>query len=315
LDKGGRFKLNPNLSVKIDKILLKNPVMNASGTLAYNKTLKEIFIFNNLGAYITKTLMLRPREGFKPPRIVETPAGVINAVGGQNVGVDYFIEYEYPELRKLDTAIIVSIAAPKLSEWKTLVNKISSLEKVKGIELNLSCPHQYRAWGSLPISASDKLTYKVISKLREHTNLPLIAKLTPNVNDIQPIALAAEEAGANAISLINTVAALAIDINDRKPTLGNIYGGLSGPCIKPIGLYHVWQASSVVNIPIIGIGGITDYSDALEYIMAGATAIAVGTYTFRDPKCIEKIIKNLKKYMISENIHKVEELIGIAKKS
>jgi len=306
--------LNPDLSVKINKILLKNPVMNASGTLGYNKKLESIFDFNNLGAYITKTLMLRPNEGFKPPRILETPAGIINSVGGQNVGVDYFIEYEYPKLCKLNTAIIVNIAAPKLSGWKTLVNKISRLEKVKGIELNLSCPHQYREWGSLPISANSKLVYKIINKLSQYTNLPLIAKLTPNVNDIQPIAIAAEKAGAIAISLINTVAALAIDINDRKPTLGNIYGGLSGPCIKPIGLYHVWQASSVVNIPIIGIGGITNYSDALEYIMAGATAIAVGTYTFRDPKCIGKIIKDLRKYMISRNIHKIEELIGIAKK-
>lgn len=307
--------MNLNISVRIGKIILKNPVMNASGTLTYNKKLKNIINYNNLGAYVTKTIMAKPNVGFKSPRIIETRAGIINAVGGQSIGIDNFIKYEYPNLAKLDIPIIVSIAAPKLSLWKELIKKINNLEKVKAVELNLSCPHQYREWGSLPISTNNELTFKVIDSIRKLTDLTLIAKLTPNVNDIQPIAIAAEKAGANAISLINTLAALAIDVDNQKPILGNIFGGLSGPCIKPVGLFHVWQAASVVNIPIIGMGGIMNFYDALEYIMAGATAVAVGTYSFRHPKCMENIVEDLRKYMISKRILSITKLIGSAKRN
>jgi len=293
-----------NTTVKIGKLKLKNPVMFASGT--FGPEYGELVNIKALGAIVAKTITLKPRQGNPPPRLVETAAGMINAIGLENQGLANFIEEKLPKFLKFKVPVIASISADTMDEFKKIVRGLNKVD-ISGIELNLSCPN-LRKTRLISQSADD--TYKTVKALREITGLTLIAKLTPNVTDITEIAAAAEKAGADAVSLVNTFSAMAVDIGIRKPLLGNISGGLSGPAVKPIALKMAWDTFNKVSIPIIGIGGIMDYKDALEFIICGATAVQVGTANFVNPKSTIEIIDGIKKYCIKNKITDIKKLVG-----
>jgi len=279
---------------------MKNPVMLASGTYEYNEVTKSLINVKKLGAIVTKTVTLRPQQGNPPPRTCETPSGVLNAIGLQNKGVDYFLRKIYPELRSLKVPIIVSIAGKTANEFTRLAKKLDKKKDIAGIELNLSCPNVKvtRSPGhqvTRLIAQDAEATKKVVTAVRKVTKKTIIAKLSPNVTDIKEIAKAAEKAGADAISLVNTFLAMAIDIDKRKPKLGHITGGLSGPAIKPIALRMVWETARAVKIPVIGMGGITSGEDALEFLIAGAKAVAIGTAIFVNPNLGAEVASAIKK--------------------
>jgi len=287
-------------TVKIGTIKMKNPVMLASGTYEYNEVTKSLINVKKLGAIVTKTVTLRPQQGNPPPRTCETPSGVLNAIGLQNKGVDYFLRKIYPELRSLKVPIIVSIAGKTANEFTRLAKKLDKKKDIAGIELNLSCPNVKvtRSPGhqvTRLIAQDAEATKKVVTAVRKVTKKTIIAKLSPNVTDIKEIAKAAEKAGADAISLVNTFLAMAIDIDKRKPKLGHITGGLSGPAIKPIALRMVWETARAVKIPVIGMGGITSGEDALEFLIAGAKAVAIGTAIFVNPNLGAEVASAIKK--------------------
>jgi dihydroorotate dehydrogenase (NAD+) catalytic subunit len=304
----------PNLEVKIAGIKLKNPVMTASGTFGYGEEFSPFIDLDKLGAMVLKGIFLKPRMGNSPPRIIETPSGMLNAIGLQNVGVEMLIKEKLPYLQKFNTPVIINISGDTIEEYVELARRLGEVPKemgVAGLEINISCPNVKKggmAWGTDPRS-----TYKIISSIRKATSLPLIAKLTPNVTDIKIIAQAAEEAGADALSLINTLVGMAIDIGSRKSKLANISGGLSGPAVKPVALWLVWQVFQTVNIPVIGIGGIVKVEDALEFIIAGAQAIEIGTANFVNPRVTIEIIEGIEKYLIENNIKDINELVGSMK--
>jgi len=298
--------MNPNLSVNIAGIKMKNPVMVASGTFGYGEEYAELVNLNSLGAIIVKGITLKPQIGNPPPRIVETSSGMLNAIGLENVGVERFIKEKLPYLRKFDTPVIVNIAGKTVNEYVELAKRLDGL--ADALEINISCPNV--AKGSLEFGQDPSLTYEVVNKVRQVTQLTLIAKLSPNVTDIKVIAKSAEDAGVDAISLINTILGMAIDVATKKPILGNIKGGLSGPAIKPIALRMVFEVAQAVKVPIIGQGGIMNATDALEFIIAGASAIAVGTANFVNPQISLKIIEGIENYLIENNISSVHELIG-----
>ena len=287
-----------NPAVRIGSIRMKNPVMLASGTYEYNNLTKKLINVKKLGAIVTKTVTLRPQEGNPPPRTCETPSGMLNAIGLQNKGVDYFLRKIYPELRSLKVPIIVSIAGKTANEFSKLAEKLDKKKDIAGIELNLSCPnvrstvHGRRSTEMIAQNAD--ATSNVVAATRKATKKTIIVKLSPNVTDITKIAKAAQDAGADAISLVNTFLAMAIDIDKRKPKLGNITGGLSGPAIKPIALRMVWEAAGAVKIPVIGMGGIASGDDALEFLIAGAKAVAIGTGIFVNPNLAEEVVKKVK---------------------
>lgn len=300
---------NPNLSVNIGKLKLKNPVMVASGTFGYGKEFEGLVNLKELGAIIAKTITLKPRQGNAPPRTCETPAGMLNAIGLQNEGVDNFIREKLPYLEKIGAPIVASASGDSIKEFVELAHRLDKTG-VNAIELNLSCPNIKHNRQGL-IAQDPKSTYEVVRAVRRATNKTLIAKLSPNVTDITEIAVAAQAAGADALSLVNTFFGMSVDIYRQKSKLANITGGLSGPAIKPAALYMVWQAAKQVKIPVIGIGGIMNADDALEFIIAGASAVAVGTANLVNPKSAAEIIKGIKNYLINYKIKDVNNLVGI----
>lgn len=300
--------INPTLAVNIAGIKLKNPVIAASGVFGYGDDYGALIDLNQFGAIVVKGISLKPREGNPIPRICETPSGMLNAIGLQNIGIDAFIEEKLPYLRSFNTPLIVNIFGEDINEFERLVRRLGGIEGISGIELNISCPNVKK--GGVEFGRYPKMVYELISSVKRVTRLPLIAKLSPNVSDIVEIARAAREGGADALSLINTILGMAIDIDTRRPRLANITGGLSGPAIKPIALRMVWEVSKSIDIPIIGVGGICSHEDAIEFFLAGATAVAIGTAHFMNPTIVIDIIRGLKGYMERCGIKDISELIG-----
>ncbi len=297
-----------DLKVKIGNLELKNPVLTASGTFGYGEEFSDFIDLNKLGGIIVKGTTLKHREGNPYPRMAETPSGMLNAVGLQNKGVDYFINNIYPRIKNLDTALIVNVSGSTVEDYVATTEKLSSLDKIPAIELNISCPNVKE--GGMAFGTSCASAKTVISAVRKAYSKTLIVKLSPNVTDITEIAKVAEDEGADSISLINTLLGMAINAEFRKPVLSTITGGLSGPAIKPIALRMVWQVYKTVKIPIIGLGGIMNSTDAVEFLIAGATAIQVGTANFIDPQITMKIIDGLNFYMDKHGIKSIKELTG-----
>lgn len=299
---------SPDLQVSLGPLTLKNPLMAASGTFGYGEEYDGIFPAKKLGAIITKGLSLKPRQGNPPPRIAETPSGMLNAIGLENVGLNVFLKEKFPILKKIGCPVLVNIFGHTMEEFVELADRLSSVDGIAGLELNISCPN-LKAGGSI-FAAEPRTVHEVVAKVRRATRAFLMVKLSPNVADIAPLALAAQEAGADAVSLINTLIGMSIQIETRTPRLGNITGGLSGPAIRPIGVRMVWQVAQAVQIPVVGIGGIVTAQDALEYIIAGATAVQVGTAHFLDPKASLKIIDGIRDYLIRHHLSSLRPLIG-----
>jgi len=299
-----------SMNVNIGGIKLKNPVLTSSGTFGFGREYSKFYDLSMLGGIVVKGLTLEPREGNKPPRIAETPAGMLNSVGLQNPGVEYFIEKELPFLREYDVAVIANIAGNTVEEYCMMARRLGSL--VDGIELNISCPNVKEGGAAFGISSES--VYNITRRVKEQCKVPLIVKLSPNVADIKEIAAAAQEGGADAISLINTLLGMAIDINSRRPVLANNVGGLSGPAVKPVAVRMVWEAHDAVHIPIIGVGGISTADDAVEFMLAGATAVAVGTATFRNPMSMIEIIQGITDYLSEHGFRSVHDIVGAAKR-
>jgi dihydroorotate dehydrogenase (NAD+) catalytic subunit len=297
-----------NLSVTIGHLKLNNPVMTASGTFGYGEEYSEFVDLNMLGAVVVKGISLKPMEGNPSPRICETPCGMLNAIGLQNVGLKKFLKEKLPYLRKFDTRVIVNVFGNTINEYVKLSKALDNAG-VDAIELNVSCPNVKK--GGMILGTDKKALAGLIAKVRQSVNKAiLITKLSPNVSNIQEFSRIAEDAGADAVSLINTITGMAIDIETRKPKLANITGGLSGPAIKPIAVRMVWEASKAVKIPVIGIGGIINAEDAIEFILAGATAIEVGTANFVNPKATTEIIEGIEAYLRRKGILDVKDIIG-----
>jgi len=303
-------KKDINLKVNIGKLKLKNPVMTASGTFGYGREYSEFFDIGNLGAVVVKGLSLKPRTGNPPPRIVETASGMLNSIGLQNIGIDSFIENELPFLKKLKVPVIVNFFGDSIPEYAEAAAKLGSTKGINALEMNISCPNKQAGWSIF--GTDPKVTSKVVKSVRKVTGLPLIVKLSPNVTDIGLMAKTAEDAGADAISAINTLTGMAIDIKKRKPKLANIIGGLSGPAIKPVALKMVWECYKSVKIPIIGMGGITSAEDAIEFMLAGASAVAVGTGNFINPAITMEILEGITSFMEEEGISSLKQIKGAA---
>jgi len=302
------------LKTKIGKITFKNPIWVASGTFGYGQEYEDFLDLENVGAIVTKTVTLKPRKGNPPPRTFETASGLINSIGLENRGIQHFKEEYLPFLNKLKTQVVVSIAGDTTSEFTSCIEKLSGKNSPDSIEVNLSCPNVAHKTKKYSLIAQDaKTTEKMISAIRKKTKKLLIAKLTPNVTDIAEIAKAAEVAGADAVSLVNTYFAMAVDAEEKKPLLGNVVGGLSGPAIKPMALKAVWDAYKAVKIPIIGIGGITSGKDAAEFMLCGAKAVQIGTANFIDPAIYERILKEFEDYLKRKKIDNVNSLVGALK--
>lgn len=300
-----------NLKVKIGKLELKNPVMVASGT--FGREYGGFFDINTLGAYVAKTITLKMRAGNPPPRVTETYAGMLNSIGLENKGAVDFIKNKLPGLKNIKIPIVASVAGDGEDEYAALCKKLDGCRKISAIELNLSCPNVRHGERSGLIAQDEKAVYEIVKKARGSTGKTLIAKLSPNVTDIAAIALAAERAGCDAVSLINTFPALAVDIETFRPALGNVTGGLSGPAIKPIALKMVRDVYNKVRIPVIGIGGIMDYKDALEFMICGAAAFQVGTANFVNPEAPVEILRGIKDYLKKKKIVDINNLIGSLK--
>ena len=299
------------LGVRIGRLELKNPVMTASGTFGYGQEFAPYCDLNRLGAIVVKGLSLEPRPGNPSPRIMETPCGMLNAVGLQNIGVRAFIAEKMPYLRQIDVAVIANIFGETIDEYRRVADILNHVDGVDGIEVNISCPNIKK--GGIAFGANPDVAADVTKKVRGETDLPLIVKLTPNVTDITEIALAVEAAGADAVSLINTLTGMSVDIERRRPHLANITGGLSGPAVKPVALRMVWQAVRSLKIPVIGIGGISTAADALEFLITGATAVEIGTANFTNPTATMQILDGITEYMTRHGIRRIEELIGSLK--
>ena len=297
-----------NLEVCIGKLKLKNPVMTASGTFGYGEEYAEFVDLNRLGAVVVKGLSLMPKEGNPTPRIVETPSGMLNSIGLQNIGIERFIKEKIPFLKQFNTSVIVNFFGDSIEEYVAAAERLSCVDGIHGLEMNISCPNKQAGWS---IFGTDPLvTHKVVSAVRKKTELTLIVKLSPNVTDIALMAKAAEDAGADAVSVINTITGMAIDIQTRKPMLANVRGGLSGPAIKPIAVRMVYEVKQAVKIPVIGLGGIMNSDDAIEFIIAGATAVAVGTANFVNPRATIEILDGMTEYMKIHGIEDIGSLTG-----
>jgi dihydroorotate dehydrogenase (NAD+) catalytic subunit len=297
-----------DLSVKIHNLKLKNPVMSASGTFGYGPEFDDFMDVNRLGGVLTKACTSKNRDGNRYPRMAETPMGMLNSVGLQNKGVDFFIESIYPRIKHYDTQIIVNVSDSTIEGYMQVAEKLLPLEKITGIELNISCPNVKE--GGMAFGTSCSMAASVTRSVREVYSKTLIVKLSPNVTDISEIAKAVEDEGADSVSLINTLLGMAIDIEKRKPVLSTVTGGLSGPAIKPVALRMVWQVAQAVKIPVIGIGGISNATDAIEFILAGASAVQVGTANFIDPSVCIKIIDGIEAYLVRHGFSSVKEIIG-----
>ncbi len=296
------------LTVNIGRLKLKNPVMTASGTFGYGEEYSEFVDLNKLGAIVVKGLSITPREGNPAPRIIETPAGMLNAIGLQNIGVKTFIKEKLPFLKKFKIPVIVNFFGDSIEEYVKAAEGLSKADGVDALEMNISCPNKQAGW--IVFGTDPKVAFEVVNAVRKATDLTLIVKLSPNVTDIALMAKVAEDAGADAVSLINTITGMAIDIRTRRPKLANITGGLSGPAIKPIAVRMVYEAYRAVNIPIIGMGGIMNSEDAIEFMIAGATAVAVGTANFVNPSVTLDIIKGIESFMGKGGIMDVKNLVG-----
>ena len=297
-----------DLRITIGTLVFKNPVLTASGTFGYGKEFAPYVNLHQLGGVVVKGISLEPRRGNPPPRIVETAAGMLNAIGLENVGLDRFITEKMPYLRGIGTRVIVNILGDSLEEYQTLGQRLSEVEGISALEVNISCPNVKK--GGVAFGTDPAMAEAVTRAVCAHTTLPVIVKLSPNVTDIAQIARAVEAGGAQAISLINTLLGMAIDVKSRRPRLANIVGGLSGPAIKPIALRMVWQVAQAVKIPVIGIGGITTTEDALEFLLAGATAIEVGTANFINPRASQDIVEGLGRYVTDNRLSGISEVIG-----
>lgn len=296
------------MAVSLGRLKLNNPVMTASGTFGYGEEYAGYVDLNKLGAIVVKGLSLKPRLGNPPPRIMETTGGMLNAVGLQNIGVDAFIEEKMPFLRQFDTKVIANIYGETYDEYKKVARKLSPVKGVRALEVNISCPNVKN--GGLSFGSDPKIAARVTRTVKDETSLPVIVKLTPNVTDIAAIAEAVEKAGADAVSLINTLTGMSVDLKTRKPHLKNITGGLSGPAIKPVALRMVWQVVQRVSIPVIGIGGIMTAEDALEFLVLGAKAVQIGTANFVNPLVTMEVIEGMKNYMTDYKIKDINDIIG-----
>ena len=297
-----------NLSVDIGSIILKNPVMTASGTFGFGTEFASIVDLNRLGGIIVKGLSLKPAAGNPPPRIVETPCGMLNAIGLENIGVEIFIREKLPLLASVSTPVFANIYGKTVEEYAEIAARLNDVEKVAGVEVNISCPNVTA--GGVAFGVDPEMAASVVRAVKEKTSKPVIVKLSPNVTDVVVIARSAEDAGADAVSLINTITGMVIDIEKRVPVLANITGGLSGPAIRPVAVRMVWQVARAVRIPVIGIGGIMCARDALEFIIAGATAVQVGTANFVNPRATMEIIDGIGLYLDAHGSSDIRELIG-----
>ncbi|MGA9110809.1 MAG: dihydroorotate dehydrogenase [Smithella sp.] len=303
-----KSKTSPRMAVNLGRLKLNNPVMSASGTFGYGEEYAGYIDLNRLGAVVVKGLSLKPRLGNPPPRIMETASGMLNSIGLQNIGVDAFIEEKLPFLRKYDTAVIANIYGETYDEFKKVAKKLSSAKGVHALEVNISCPNVKK--GGVCFGTDPKIAARVTRTVKDETGLPVIVKLTPNVTDIAAIAQAVEKAGADIISLINTLTGMSIDLKTRSPHLKNITGGLSGPAIKPVALRMVWQVIQKISIPVIGIGGIMTAEDALEFLILGAKAVQIGTANFVNPHATLNVIEGIKNYLIDHKIRDINDIIG-----
>jgi dihydroorotate dehydrogenase (NAD+) catalytic subunit len=300
--------MNPDLSVRIGSLTLPNPLIAASGCFGYGLEYEQVVDLSSLGAIVSKGLFMKERQGHPPPRIVETPAGMINAIGLQGIGVHRFVGEKLPRLRQAGARTIVNVCGTTLDEYVEVSKVLSQADGVAAIELNISCPNIKE--GGIQFGCSLAGTFDVVSAVKKATHLPVIPKLTPNVTDVASFARAAEDAGADAVSLVNTFLAMAIDVETRRPKISNVLGGLSGPAIRPIAVRMVWECYQLVKIPIIGMGGITDARDAIEFMLAGATAVQIGTQNFVDPFVWSKILAGMTDYLTRHNVDKLSDLVG-----
>ena len=300
--------MSVNLAVDLAGLRLKNPVLTASGCFAYGEEASELYDISRLGGIVTKSLTYLPREGHPPPKVCETDAGMLNAIGLSNVGIEKFISEKLPFISKYDTACIVSIAGSSMDEYERLAERLAEHEEVDALEVNISCPNVDE--GGLEFGAHSKAAGMVIDRVKKKFARPVIAKLSPNVTDITEIAKSVTDNGADIISLINTLVGTSIDIEKREFHLSNIFGGLSGPAVRPVALAMVYKAAQAVRVPIIGIGGISTTSDAIEFLLAGARAVQVGTAMFIDPKAPLSIIDGLENYLVKHNENDINDIIG-----
>ena len=300
-----------DLSVRIGSLALKNPLMTASGCFGYGLEYADIVDLSSLGAVVVKGLFLKEREGHPPPRIVETPSGMLNAIGLQGIGVHRFIREKMPELRRRGAVVVVNVCGRSLDEYVEVSRILSDVEGVAALELNISCPNIKE--GGIQFGCNLASTREVVSAVRKATRLPLIPKLTPNVTSVASFARAAEESGADAVSLVNTFLAMVIDVETRRPALSNVMGGLSGPAIRPIAVRMVYECAQQVRIPVIGMGGISSARDVLEFLIAGATAVQVGTANFVDPFIWPKLLNGVEDYMARHRVERVVDLVGTMK--
>lgn len=297
------------LEVKIGNLTLKNPVLTASGTFGYGEEFSDFIDLNRLGGFLIKGTTLEPREGNPYPRMAETPSGMLNAVGLQNKGVDYFIEHIYPRIEHLDTKIIANVSGARIEDYVAVCEKLNPLPHIEAVEVNISCPNVKQ--GGMAFGTTCSGAAEVTKAVRKAYDKTLIVKLSPNVTDIASIAKSVEDEGADSVSLINTLLGMAVDIERQRPCLSTVTGGLSGPAVRPVAVRMVWQVTKAVNIPIIGLGGIMNGRDALEFILAGATAVEVGTANFIDPAVTVKIIDYIDDYCHRHGVDDINDLIGI----
>ena len=296
------------LETKIGGLTLKNPVLTASGTFGYGTEFSEFIDLSRLGGYIIKGTTLNPREGNPYPRMAETPSGMLNCVGLQNKGVHYLKDHIYPNIKDIDSCLIVNLSGSTVEDYAEAAEIIGTMDKVQAIELNISCPNVKQ--GGMAFGTTTQGVEQEVSAVRKAYNKTLIVKLSPNVTSITDMALAAEAAGADSVSLINTLMGMAIDAERRKPLLSMVTGGLSGPCVKPVALRCVWQVAKAVKIPVVGLGGIMNATDAIEFFLAGATAIEIGTANFIDPETTVKVVDGINEYLDRHNFKSITEIIG-----
>ena len=297
-----------DLTTNIGKLVMKNPVMTASGTFGYGEEFADFIDLSRLGGIIVKGTTLKRREGNPYPRMAETPSGMINAVGLQNKGVDYFVEHIYPRIKDTDTNILVNVSGSTIDDYVATAERINALDKIPAIELNISCPNVKE--GGMAFGTSCTSAASVVAAVRKAYDKTLIVKLSPNVTNIAEIAKAVEDAGADSVSLINTLMGMAIDAEKRKPLISTITGGLSGACVKPIALRMVWQVAKAVKIPVVGLGGIMNATDAIEFFLAGASAIEIGTANFIDPTVTIKVIDGINDYLDRHGFKSIRDIVG-----
>ena len=297
-----------DLTVRIGRLTLKNPVIVSSGTFGFGEEFEDFYDVNRLGAIIPKGISLKPMMGNPPPRIFETEAGVINSIGLQNPGFEQFVKDRLPYYKNLKTHLIINFFGNTQKEYIDLARRFDGVPRISGLEMNISCPNIKRC--GIVFGTDPRMAYRLVRAVRKATKLTFIVKLSPNVTDIARMAKSAEEGGADAVSLVNTFRAMAINIRTRKPELGNVIGGLSGPAIKPIALRMVWEVGQAVRIPVIGMGGIMNAEDAIEFILAGASAIQIGTANLVNPRTGIEVIRGIKKYLVQNRINHIQKLIG-----